>query len=82
MSKQPPPAPIANATGPPAPTASATTYPNCRTPRHWKFAQDHRTTRPSPIILKVINPFLKGHMINRILHSWSFHRNFMKPQKK
>ena len=23
-------------------------YPNCRTPRHWKFTQDHRTTRPSP----------------------------------
>ena len=23
-------------------------YPNCRTPRHWKFTQHHRTTRPSP----------------------------------
>ena len=21
---------------------------NCRTPRHWKFTQHHRTTRPSP----------------------------------
>ena len=21
-------------------------YPNCRTPRNWKFTQDHRTTRP------------------------------------
>ena len=21
-------------------------HPNCRTPRHWKFTQDHRTTRP------------------------------------
>ena len=21
--------------------------PNCRTPRHWKFTQHHRTTRPS-----------------------------------
>ena len=21
---------------------------NCRTPRHWKFTQDHRTTRPPP----------------------------------
>ena len=21
-------------------------HPNCRTPRHWKFIQDHRTTRP------------------------------------
>ena len=24
-------------------------YPNCRTPRHWKFTQDHRTTRPPPV---------------------------------
>ena len=23
---------------------------NCRTPRHWKFTQHHRTTRPSPHI--------------------------------
>ena len=23
-------------------------HPNCRTPRHWKFTQDHRTTRPPP----------------------------------
>ena len=22
-------------------------HPNCRTPRHWKFTQHHRTTRPS-----------------------------------
>ena len=22
-------------------------HPNCRTSRHWKFNQDHRTTRPS-----------------------------------
>ena len=22
--------------------------PDCRTPRHWKFTQDHRTTRPPP----------------------------------
>ena len=22
-------------------------HPNCRTPRHWKFTQDHRTTRPT-----------------------------------
>ena len=22
--------------------------PNIRTPRHWKFTQDHRTTRPPP----------------------------------
>ena len=23
--------------------------PNCRTPRHWKFTQHHRTTRPTPV---------------------------------
>ena len=23
-------------------------YQNCRTPRHWKFTQHHRTTRPPP----------------------------------
>ena len=23
-------------------------YQNCRTPRHWKLTQHHRTTRPSP----------------------------------
>ena len=23
-------------------------HPNCRTPRHWKFSQDHRTARPLP----------------------------------
>ena len=22
---------------------------NCRTPRHWKFTQHHRTTRPPPV---------------------------------
>ena len=22
--------------------------PNCKTPRHWKFTQHHRTTRPPP----------------------------------
>ena len=25
--------------------------PNCRTPRHWKFTQYHRITRPPPLIL-------------------------------
>ena len=25
--------------------------PNCRTPRHLKFTQDHRTTRPTPLTL-------------------------------
>ena len=43
MSKQPPPAPTARAVGP-CPTLIQTS----RTPRHWKFTQDHRTTRPPP----------------------------------
>ena len=29
-------------------------------------------------ILKAINPTFKDHMINRILHSWSFQIKFMK----
>ena len=28
-------------------------HPNCRTPRHWKFTQDRRTTRPTTPILLV-----------------------------
>ena len=29
-------------------------YPNCRTPRHWKFTQDHhRTTQTPPISVKI-----------------------------
>ena len=39
--------------------------PNCRTPRHWKFTQHHRTTRPPPTtphmkdtyIITQYNPF-------------------------
>ena len=30
------------------------------------------------LLLKAIKSFLKGHMINRILHEWSFHMKFMK----
>ena len=30
------------------------------------------------VILKEIKSHLKGHMIKRILHSWSFHMKFMK----
>ena len=26
---------------------------NCRTPRHWKFTQHHRTTRPPPLSVKI-----------------------------
>ena len=43
MSKQPPPAPTASAVGP-----CPTLIQNSRTPRHWKFTQHHRTTRPPP----------------------------------
>ena len=52
MSKQPPPPPPP----PPTPTyckrnrPSPYYHPNCRTPRHWKFTQDLRTTRPPPWI--------------------------------
>ena len=30
------------------------------------------------LIFKAINPILKDHMFNRILHPWSFHMKFMK----
>ena len=43
MSKQPPPAPTASATGP-----CTTINQISRTPRHWKFTQHLRTTRPPP----------------------------------
>ena len=43
-------------------------HPNCRTPRHWKFSQDHRITRPPPTdgqtdgsILICLPKFLRGH---------------------
>ena len=29
-------------------------HPNCRTPRHWTFTQDHRTTRPPQTCIKNI----------------------------
>ena len=51
MSKQPPPAPTAGAVGP-CPTLIQTS----RTPRHWKFAQDHRTTQP-PLGVRDFNGF-------------------------
>ena len=43
MSKQPPPAPTASATGP-----CPTIIQISRTPRHWKFIQHLSTTRPPP----------------------------------
>ena len=45
MSKQPPPAPTASAVGP-----CPTVIQISRTPRHWKFTQHHRTTRPPPLL--------------------------------
>ena len=46
ISKQPPPAPTASAIGP-----CPTIIQISRTPRHWKFTQLLRTTRPPPIII-------------------------------
>ena len=43
MSKQPPPAPTASATGP-----RLIIIQISRTPRHWKITQHLRTTRPPP----------------------------------
>ena len=43
MSTQPPPAPTASAVGP-----CHTKIQVSRTPRHWKFTQHHRSTRPPP----------------------------------
>ena len=43
MSQQPPPTPTASATGP-----CPTIIQISRTPRHWKFTQHLRTTRPPP----------------------------------
>ena len=48
MSKQPPPAPTASTVGP-CPTIIQISW----TPRHWKFTQHHRTTRPHPNIVEV-----------------------------
>ena len=50
MSKQPPPAPTASTEGP-CPTLIQISM----TPRHWKFAQHHRTTRPPPFIRSKID---------------------------
>ena len=48
MSKQPPPAPTASTIG-----QCPTLFQISRTPRHWKFTQHHRTTRPSPSQLEI-----------------------------
>ena len=46
MSKQPPPAPTASAIGPCPTSIQIVGRPGHR---HWKFTQDHHTTRPPPI---------------------------------
>ena len=50
MFKQPPPAPTARVVGP-----CPSLIQISRTPRHWKFTQHHRTTRPTPVGLKPLN---------------------------
>ena len=51
MSKQPPPAPTASTVGP-----CPTLIQISRTPRHWKFTQHHRTTRPPPEVKELGYP--------------------------
>ena len=46
MSKQPPSAPTASTEG-----LCPTMVQISRMPRHWKFAQHHRTTRPLRVLL-------------------------------
>ena len=58
MSKQPPPVPYY--------------HPNCRTPRHWKFTQDHRTTRPPPKCYGQTDNLPGGSC--SVLRSFSIHR--------
>ena len=59
MSKQPPPAPTASATGP-----CPTLIQISRTPQHWKFTQHLRTTRPPPKTCEVI--------LGRIITLWQY----------
>ena len=54
MSKQPQPAPTARAVGP-CPSLIQTS----RMLRHWKLTQDHRTTRPPPLITEDADIFIK-----------------------
>ena len=56
MSKQPPPAPTASATGP-----CPTIIQISRTPRHWKFIKHLRTTRPPHPALEVSHPGPSHH---------------------
>ena len=57
MSEQPPPAPTASRR--PLPYS----FQISRTPRHWKFAQHHRTTRPPPPPRSVDGGMLHGGLL-------------------
>ena len=67
MSKQPPPAPTARTVGP-CPTLIQTS----RTPRHWKFTQDHRTTRPPPEKEKEADRRRGGKTISKSGQEWTW----------
>ena len=43
--------------------------PNCRTPRHWKFTQYHRTTRPPHIMIRTLY-FICIIFVKNILIYW------------
>ena len=51
--QQPQPAPTGSAVGP-----CAIVIQSSRTPRHWKFTQNHRTTRPTPSKIHFFTLFL------------------------
>ena len=85
MSKQPPPAPTANAIDP-----CPTLIQISRTPRHCKFTQHHRTTRPpsttelSKLLTTSCLTTIKNHVINIVENvyersgknlSWSTNRS-------
>ena len=67
MSKQPPPAPTASAVGP-----CPTLIQISRTPRHWKFTQHHRTTRPPPPIALAVGAGGGGLDIFTLIYPFSF----------
>ena len=64
-------------------------HPNCRTPRHWKFTQHHRTTRPPQVRNKCQNidavNFKKLDTLNNYRSSsvirWSFFFSFQNDPK-
>ena len=59
MSKHPPPAPTASAIRP-----CPTIIQISRTPRHWKFTQHLRTTRPPPRSVSSLSPFVIEKVMN------------------